>query len=191
MTATPPQFADATTERLLLRIARRTAEAELGHSVQTPVEVERIAGRFGGAFVTLWNGDSLRGCVGTFAPTDEIPSTIAEVTRKSLADSRFVSRPVNASELPSITIEISLLSDATRTDDPLSLVPGTHGIIVRQGSRSGCFLPKVASERGWSAEEFLANCCSMKADLPPDAWREPGTEVLLFTAQVFSEERPV
>jgi len=187
MKATPPQFVDAATGRELLRTARRAAELELGVSHDSHADTLKIAGRFGGAFVTFWNGDSLRGCVGTFASTDDIAPTIEEVTRKSLADSRFVSRPVTADELPSITIEISLLSDATRTDNPLLLVPGIHGIIVRHGGRSGCFLPKVASDRGWTAEEFLANCCSMKAGLPPDAWRESGAEVLLFTAQVISE----
>ncbi len=67
------------------------------------------------------------------------------------------------------------------------MVPGEHGIIVRRGDRSGCFLPKVAGERGWSAEETLSNCCTMKAGLAADAWREPGTEVCLFTADAFDE----
>jgi uncharacterized protein (TIGR00296 family) len=67
-------------------------------------------------------------------------------------------------------------------------VIGTHGIVVRRGSLSGCFLPKVAVEQRWTVEEFLSNCCKMKAGLPPNAWRDQSTGVFVFTADVFSEE---
>jgi AMMECR1 domain-containing protein len=46
-------------------------------------------------------------------------------------------------------------------------------------------LPQVAEETGWSKEEFLSYCCSHKAGLAPDAWKDPKTEVFLFTAEVF------
>jgi len=129
----------------------------------------------------------LRGCVGQFLATTDIAKTVETVTRASLNDARFRQDPITASELQDLTIEISILSDPVSTDDPLGLTPGLHGIIVRRGDRSGCFLPKVATERGWSAEMFLNHCCTMKAGLPADAWRGPDTEVLLFTAEVFSE----
>jgi AMMECR1 domain-containing protein len=46
-------------------------------------------------------------------------------------------------------------------------------------------LPQVATETGWTKEEFLSYCCSHKAGLPAEAWKDPKTEVLLFTAEVF------
>ena len=64
---------------------------------------------------------------------------------------------------------------------------GKHGVIVKRGSRSGVFLPQVATETGWSKEEFLSTLCSQKAGLPPDAWKDPSTELYIFTAEVFSE----
>jgi uncharacterized protein len=151
---------------------------------------EKITGRFGGAFVTLWNGTTLRGCIGTFQPTTTIASTIAEVARSALDDPRFRDKPILPAEQPDLTVEISLLSDLMRTSDPLSLVLGTHGVLIRQGEQSGCFLPKVAVERGWSAEEFLSNCCSAKAELPADAWRDPASAVYLFTVQSFRSAPP-
>lgn len=175
--------------RRLLQWARETAERHLGASDRGAVEKPEIAGRFGGAFVTFWRGRTLRGCVGTFAPTKDIGATIEEVTHASLGDSRFVSNPITAEELRALEIEISVLTTPVPTDEPTSLSPGRHGIIVRRGGRSGCFLPKVASERGWSAEEFLSNCCTMKAGMPADAWREPDTEVLLFEAEAFSDSQ--
>ncbi|MEN6424930.1 MAG: AMMECR1 domain-containing protein, partial [Phycisphaerales bacterium] len=38
---------------------------------------------------------------------------------------------------------------------------------------------------GWTREEFLSYCCFHKAGLPADAWKDPETEVYLFTAEVF------
>ncbi len=171
----------------LLCCARETAVHTLGAAKGPPPEKPSVEGRFGGAFVTLWRGSTLRGCIGSFVATCDVAATIRELTRSSLKDPRFTSNPIKAAELAELTIEISILSDAKPTDDPASLVPGQHGIIIRRCGRSGCFLPKVALERGWSAEEFLSTCCSMKAGLPADAWREPDTEVLVFEAQVFSE----
>ena len=186
------EITDSKRLRMLLRIARRTAELELGApSVCCTVgeETATIDGRFGGAFVTFCRGKRLRGCVGSFSATDNIEETIRDVTRKSLVDSRFVTNPITAEELPSLNIEISLLTEPVETTDPLSLVLGYHGIIVRRGAQSGCFLPKVSSERSWNAERFLSNCCTMKANLPADAWRKPDTSVWFFTAQVFSENQ--
>jgi len=74
-----------------------------------------------------------------------------------------------------------------KTNDPMSLRLGVHGIYIVKGARSGCFLPQVATETGWSAEEFLACCCAHKANLPPDAWKDADTDVYLFTAEVFGE----
>ncbi|MHC4636458.1 MAG: AMMECR1 domain-containing protein, partial [Planctomycetota bacterium] len=40
-------------------------------------------------------------------------------------------------------------------------------------------------EAGWNKEEFLSYCCAHKAGLRPNAWKDPETEVYLFTAEVF------
>ena len=64
---------------------------------------------------------------------------------------------------------------------------GRHGIIVQRGANRGLFLPQVATEHCFDKETFLNRCCTEKAGLPPGAWREPDTEVLLFTAKVLRE----
>ena len=66
-------------------------------------------------------------------------------------------------------------------------IPG-HGVMIRRGSRSGVFLPQVADETGWSKNEFLSSLCSHKAGLPPDAWKDPATDIYVFTAEVFGEK---
>ena len=182
-------FARATARRILEGedAARAGSATPAASGVPPPPIKPVIEGRFGGVFVTIWRGHSLRGCVGTFAPTSDLAATVGHITRSSLDDPRFTGNPITAAELPSLTIEISVLSDLVPTDQPDALVPGAHGIKIQRGERSGCFLPKVAAERGWTAEEFLSACCTMKANLPADAWRDPRTQVYLFTAEVFSE----
>ncbi len=171
----------------LLQLARATARQALGAADPVDLETPLIEGRFGGVFVTFWRKKVLRGCVGTFVPTNDIASSVVAMTRASLRDSRFASNPITAAELDKLDIDLSVLSDPEPTDDPLSLIPGVHGVIVRQGRHTGCFLPKVATERGWSAEKLLSQCCVMKAGLAADAWRSPDTEVKLFQADVLSE----
>ena len=142
-----------------------------------------------GCFVTIKNQGSLRGCIGQF--TSDIPlyqlvckMAVASATQ----DARFSHDPITPAELEKLSIEISVLSPLERTDDPLSLRLGTDGIYIIRGGRSGCFLPQVAEETGWNKEEFLSYCCQHKAFLPPDAWKDPDTEVYLFSADAFEAE---
>lgn len=140
-----------------------------------------------GCFVTLKNKDNLRGCIGQFTSDKPLIELVCEMARASAGcDARFFSNPITEPELPQLDIEISVLSALQLTDDPLSLELGTHGIYIVKGPLSGCFLPQVATETGWTKEEFLSYCCSHKAGLPPDAWKDKDTEVYLFTAEIFN-----
>ena len=103
-------------------------------------------------------------------------------------DPRFVGMRIRPSELPRLQVEISVLSALERIENPLDIELGTHGIYIKRGTRSGCFLPQVATETGWSKEEFLSQCCAGKAGLPANAWEGSDTEVLVFTAQIIEEQ---
>ncbi len=174
----------------LLNLARRTAVEVLSSGRAKPIHPRTIRGVFGGAFVTFWGeGKKLRGCVGSLSPTDRVEKTVQDATQSALRDSRFVSDPITLSELESLCIEVSVLSGLSAALEPAGLTPGLHGVLIRRGSQSGCFLPKVATENGWSAEEFLTQCCVLKAGMPGTAWREPSTEVFLFTADAIRENR--
>ena len=145
---------------------------------------------YGGLFVSLHKGGQLRGCMGTFALRGSLEECVRTMALAALNDPRFVTMPVTLEELPEVHIEVSLLSEPVPTDDPLSLEVGKHGIIVEQGGASGCFLPQVGGQFGWSAERLLNECCAQKARLPADAWKDPKTKVSLFTAEVISEPAP-
>ena len=141
----------------------------------------------GGCFVTLKTGGRLRGCIGCFESAQPIYKTVAEYTRHSaLDDPRFTANRLTADELSGVDIDISILSPLARCDDPTAITPGVHGIYVRKGMQSGCFLPQVAEETGWSLEEFWGHCCRDKAGLSWNAWLEPGVELLTFTAEIIT-----
>jgi AmmeMemoRadiSam system protein A len=142
-----------------------------------------------GCFVTIHNNGRLRGCIGQFTPTTSLLQTIVAMAQAACQDSRFVYNPLTPAELPEIDIEISVLSPLVKTDNPLALELGKHGIYIQRGYAGGCFLPQVATETGWSKEEFLRQCCSGKAGLSPDAWRDKDTEVYLFTAEIFGSKQ--
>ena len=55
------------------------------------------------------------------------------------------------------------------------------------GRKKAAQVRGVAQEQGWSAKEFLTQCCATKAGLAPDAWKDPETEVSLFAAEVIRE----
>ena len=139
-----------------------------------------------GCFVTLKTHGRLRGCIGQFISDRPLIELVAEMAEASaVKDPRFSGHRITARELDDLEIEISVLSPLERTDDPLSLRLGVDGIYIKRGYASGCFLPQVATETGWTKEEFLSYCCTHKAGLPADAWQDPKTEVYLFTADVF------
>lgn len=171
----------------LLRWARSQIElAILGTATRPDLEPWPDLPRCG-VFVTLRTQEQLRGCIGTFVATDALPDTIRRMTLAALHDPRFLDCPISAEELSRLHIELSLLSALRRLSDPLDFEIGRHGVYVRRGNQIGCFLPDVASERGWDQATFLSRCCSEKADLDAAAWSEPGTEVYCFTVDKLSE----
>ncbi len=172
----------------VLAIARRAIEDELGGPATEPLGDVELPESFGGVFVTLKRGQRLRGCMGTFVPLGSLAATVDRMARTSCSeDPRFVHDRIGPDECDDIDIEVSVLEEPQRTANPTMLEIGRHGILIRRGACSGCFLPQVAQERGWSAEEFLTQCCATKAGLAPEAWKDPETEVSLFTAEVIRE----
>ncbi len=149
------------------------------------VSVDAELRRQNGVFVTLRKGGALRGCIGTFTSHQPLFKTVPEYTLQSaFFDPRFP--PVTPQEVASVRIEVSVLSPLRRAT-PEEVEVGKHGIYIRRAGRSGCYLPEVATDYGMSREEFLSSCCAHKAGLPPDAWRQKETEILIFTTFKFAE----
>ncbi|MBI9018522.1 MAG: AmmeMemoRadiSam system protein A [Phycisphaerae bacterium] len=174
----------------LLAIAREVIAAAVNQQpIKNYKSDDSLFNENRGCFVTMHNNGRLRGCIGQFTPRGSLLETIVTMAVSATQDGRFVNDPVSPAELNEIDIEISVLSPLVKTKDPLSLELGVHGIYIQRGHAGGCFLPQVATETGWSKEEFLTQCCYGKAGMAPDAWKQADTDVFLFTAEVFGEKK--
>ncbi len=137
-----------------------------------------------GAFVTLRKEGALRGCIGNVTPEQPLFEAVKDLARSSaFRDPRFP--PLGKDELEHVDIEISVLTPLEPIA-PEEVEVGTHGLLIRSGLRSGLLLPQVPVEQGWNREEFLSRTCN-KAGLPGTCWQDSDTELLSFTAIVFSE----
>lgn len=176
---------DRSDKEALLALARETIRRflETG-TVPSPRNLPPRARRAQGAFVTLKDGGSLRGCIGRMtpgAPLDRVVGAMA--LQAALNDRRFP--PVSLAELPRLTIEISALTPMRPVSGPGDIVVQRDGVLLEKDGRSAVFLPQVASEQGWTREEMLDQLC-FKAGLPAGSWRR-GAAFSVFQAEVFRE----
>ena len=173
---------------VLLDVARAVviAAAHGTPSPDAPADLPPRLREPGGAFVSLHDAaGELRGCVGTVFPD----APLVEIVRRMGAaaatrDPRFPS--LRPEELAGLRVEISVLSSA----EPLgaeAIDVRVHGVCVRSGRRGAVLLPQVAARYGWDREKLLAEVCE-KAGLPRDAWRDPGSRLLVFTAEIVEGE---
>ncbi len=178
---------NAEERKILLQLARDTIttylrERRIPHFETRDPKLLRP----GGAFVTLRRHGDLRGCIGYLWAEDPIYETVQRMAvAAATQDPRF--RSLRPEEVKDLTIEISLLSQMEKTNNPESVEVGRHGLLIRRGYYQGLLLPQVAPEQGWNRQEFLEGVC-YKAGLPSNAWCDPETELCTFTAEVFSEE---
>ncbi|OPY79518.1 MAG: hypothetical protein A4E64_00414 [Syntrophorhabdus sp. PtaU1.Bin058] len=173
-------------QKALLAIARKTLEEAVTKGNITPVDTkDRALLEKRGVFVTLTRNGRLRGCIGYIIPVMPLYKAVSDMAvAAAIRDPRF--RPVTKEELKEIHIEISVLSPLKNIDDPQEIEIGKHGLFIVRGDNQGLLLPQVATEYMWNREEFLKQTC-LKAGLPPEAWREKGTKIYSFSAQIFSE----
>jgi AmmeMemoRadiSam system protein B/AmmeMemoRadiSam system protein A len=174
-----------TDKKALLTIARESIRRYL--TTETLPLVRRYTSSLApasGVFVTLKKNGKLRGCIGHIAAEVSLARTVgAMAAQAAFNDSRF--RPVTATELPEIEIEISVLTHPEAVNDPEAIQVGRDGIILHKDGRSAVFLPQVATEYGWGRNEMLDNLCR-KAGLREGSWKQ-GARLLTFQADVFSE----
>ena len=175
-------------KKTLIKIVRQTLESYLSNGKIPDFNVtEPILSEVRGAFVTLKKRGELRGCIGNIIGTKPLHMTVRDMAIESATgDPRFPK--VTKEELKDIEIEISVLSPLKKVSSEQEIILGKHGVIVKRGFRQGVFLPQVATETGWTKEEFLSYLCTHKAGLNSSCWKEEGTELFVFSACVFSEK---
>lgn len=178
------------TKRALLVLARKTLEAELTNQPAPALDpgAAKDAAEKRGVFVSVHErtGDhDLRGCIGTFSFDTPLEANLRKMAIAcGTQDPRFP--PVTPAELAQLRFEISVMTPPTPIK-PEDVVVGKHGLVIGRGPFRGVLLPQVPVEWKWTREEFLAHTCR-KAGLDSDAWKQAGTTIEAFTAEVFAED---
>lgn len=172
--------------RILLAAAREAIRCAIEGERFIPPRASPALERPAGAFVTLRRSGALRGCIGVLDSSRPLLDSVADAAVSAATrDHRF--GRLTRDELSECSLEISVLGAFVEVADPEEIVLGRDGALLRAGSRSGLFLPQVATEQGWDLETFLNHLC-LKAGLAPGTWRRPDARIERFTAEVFGEE---
>ncbi len=128
-----------------------------------------------GVFICLKIDGTLRGCIGTFQPSE--PTIAHETVRNAISaatcDPRFTC--VRTDELDSIEYTVDVLTSPEPVKDKSDLDPRIYGVIVQTGGRRGLLLPDL---EGVDTVDFQISIAMQKAGIPP------GTPVNLFRFEV-------
>jgi AmmeMemoRadiSam system protein A len=173
-------------KKTLVDIVKRTIECKLtGKNIPEFHIDSEVLREKKGAFVTLKKNENLRGCIGYIEAKKPLYKTVAEMAMAAaFNDPRFP--PLKPDELKDVNLEISVLSPLKEIDDVKEIEVGIHGLYITKGFHSGLLLPQVANEYNWDRLTFLEETCH-KAGLHPDAWKDRGTKIYIFSADVFKD----
>jgi AmmeMemoRadiSam system protein A len=173
-------------KEILHQIARLSAETSVRGGAVSKIKQEKLTKNIKekrGAFVTLKRQGKLRGCIGNIIASTPLYITVEKMARAAaLDDPRF--HPMKESDLDDLEIEISALTPLQKIKNIDQIEVGKHGLYLKSGWSSGLLLPQVPGEYGWDLNTFLEHTC-LKANLSPDAWKDPDTEIYIFSAEVF------
>jgi len=149
----------------LAQLARKSVEGYVnGHQVVEPGELVPEMKERAGVFVSLKKHGQLRGCIGTFEPTQ--PNVAEEIIQNSISsatrDPRF--SPVRPGELSELEYSVDVLTTPEPVGDRSQLDPRKYGVIVEAGRRRGLLLPDL---EGVDSVDMQIDICRQKAGIPP------------------------
>jgi hypothetical protein len=150
---------------LIVQLARRAVESYVkSRDVISPGELAPEMRERAGVFVSLKKHGQLRGCIGTFEPTQ--PSVAEEIIHNAISsatgDPRF--SPVGLSELDNIDYSVDILTHPEPVEDKSQLDAKKYGVIVAAGRRRGLLLPDL---EGVESVDMQISICRQKAGIMP------------------------
>lgn len=173
----------------LFSIAKSSIRSKLYENKRIETDEKPIPEKFkapGGAFVTLKLDGKLRGCIGRFITSDPLYKVIkASAQSSAFEDPRFP--PVTKEEFEKIKMEITILGPLKKIGNINEIVLGKHGVFIKKDIRSGTMLPQVATENGWTIEQFLGFTSRDKAGLGWDGWKD--AEVFIYEGVVLEDKK--
>ena len=174
---------------LLFKIARKSIHSMLNDKHKLRIYKNEIPPKLRepmGAFVTLKADGKLRGCIGRFSSNLPLYKTVRDSAYSSaFEDPRF--DPLSNEELDKVELEITVIGPLKKISNINEIVLGKHGVYIKKGSHSGTLLPQVATEHGWTVEEFLGFASREKAKLGWEGWKE--AELFIYEGLVLEEKK--
>lgn len=130
----------------LVKLAKDAVELYVREKKVLPVRDEDFTPEMkerAGVFVCLKVQGMLRGCIGTFEPSEKnvAAETIRNAVSAATCDPRFSC--VRADELPGIEYSVDVLTPPEKVSGLADLDPKRYGVIVQAGSRRGLLLPDL------------------------------------------------
>ncbi len=144
-----------------VKLAKDTVEAYVKTGKIPPLP-KNISKKFltekAGVFVSIYNGEDLRGCVGTYLPTE--PNVAEEIIGNAVAaatsDYRF--RPITKKELDDLSYSVYILEEPREIKNLDGLDPKEYGILIKsETGKSGLLLPDLPGIK--TVEDQLAAVC--------------------------------
>ncbi|WP_461535970.1 AmmeMemoRadiSam system protein A [Spongorhabdus nitratireducens] len=169
---------DPELQHQLLSLARSIIDHGCTHGTHPDIDADSFPAALqepGCCFVTLHKDGQLRGCIGSLEPRRTLIDDItANAFSSAFNDPRF--NPVSAKELPSLDIEISVLSSLIPIDVDsenallAELKPEQDGLLIESGHYRATFLPQVWEQLP-NPKDFLLHL-KRKAGMPDNLWPE-------------------
>jgi len=149
----------------LVRLAKETVETYVKEG--KPPKPEELTPEMrprAGVFVSIHKLGELRGCIGTFEPTQQnvAEETIANAISSATRDPRFP--PIAPSELKDLSYSVDVLTAPEPIESQNQLDPRKYGIIVESGFRRGLLLPDL---EGVDTVDYQIDICRQKAGIAP------------------------
>jgi AmmeMemoRadiSam system protein A len=149
----------------LAQLARKAVEGYVdGRGVVEPGVLVAEMKERAGVFVSLKKHGQLRGCIGTFEPTQ--PNVAEEIIRNAISsatgDPRF--SPVRPGELNELEYSVDVLTFPEPVEDKFLLDSKKYGVIVEAGHRRGLLLPDL---EGVDGVDMQIEICRQKAGISP------------------------
>jgi len=149
----------------LAQLAREAVEGYVkGRRVVQPGGLVPEMKARAGVFVSLKKHGQLRGCIGTFEPTQSnvAEEIIQNAISSSTGDPRF--SPVRPDELNDLEYSVDVLTQPEPVEGESQLDPKKYGVIVEAGRRRGLLLPDL---EGVDSVDKQIDICRQKAGISP------------------------
>jgi len=179
-------------QKILFEIAKGNIQSQFPGNKKFEIDEKSMPEKLKkpmGAFVTLKINGNLRGCIGNFNMTGT-PIPLYNVVAESAISSAFEDprfNPLTREEYKNTSMEITVLGPLVRINSIKEIILGRHGIYIKKGLRAGTMLPQVATENGWTVEEFLGFTSRDKAGLGWDGWKD--AELYIYEGVVLEDNQ--